>query len=608
MIRVFLLVCFLLSCFSAGSRLYLFFSSRETAPTQYESKCRTLARLKEGSTLVEGLPLEQEQMYLLCCQGFALQAQKKFKEAEEIFSRIYKRKTASPFFLKRELLEGRIINAYFLNNLPVMAMCITELEEASGSEAHIWLFKALHAHREKHYDQAIHALTQWFEHTEQMKPLCLDTDVYELFSPYVLEDLAAESLISSGRYSEGRMVLNRIFRKILSQEYAWSVDMYNRLVLMLGHSYLLELQEGVREDLLPEYYKTMIFYQKQMRGFDAVAYKTFFPEHLLIPTIMQHIFTASETLLPLFMDALLIWENSCVSPNYSLVLEEIKKDVQQEYSQSLKICQAIADSNIYKLKGKAIEVFSNELVFCIAQGNSVLATRFLALLKVLDPRVSWAHKLLLPEQDIVNMVCEDDEQYSRLKEYLVLWEEQDVTDVNRQQLVHYLFFSAKYLWRRGQEESCLRLLKEIIAFSRKEKACQNQALRLVKRFYTQALAMRKFSHLTLLENFLEEMDLPRTLASDTEIANCLADAQYLFAKEDYRRCIAYSSWLAKVSPSPEALRLLGLSLVEQKEYNEAWEVFQKLPLGKDSEDSRVQKAALLCYKHLSQQQKSKSFP
>ena len=159
------------------------------------------------------------------------------------------------------------------------------------------------------------------------------------------------------------MVLNRIFRKILSQEYAWSVDMYNRLVLMLGHSYLLELQEGVREDLLPEYYKTMIFYQKQMRGFDAVAYKTFFPENVLIPTIMQHIFTASETLLPLFMDALLIWENSCVSPNYSLVLEEIKKDVQQEYSQSLKICQAIADSNIYKLKGKAIEVFSNELAF-----------------------------------------------------------------------------------------------------------------------------------------------------------------------------------------------------------------------------------------------------
>lgn len=606
-VRVFLLVGFLLSCFSAGSKLYLFFSSWETTPEQYDGKHQAVARLREKSTLSEGLPIEQEQMYLLCCQGFTLQTQRNFKESEEIFSRIYKKKTSSPFFLKRELLEGRIINAYFLDNIPLMAGYIAELEKEAGSEAHICLFKALHAYREKKYNVAIDELSHWFEHIEKTKPLCLDTNIYELFPSYVLEDIAAESLIGSGRYVEGRIVLNRIFHKIMSREYAWSVDMYNRLVLMLGQSYLLELKEGVRSDLLPEYYKTMVFYQKQMRGFDAVAYRTFFPENALIPTIMQHIFVVPETMLPLFMDALFLWENSYVNPNYSLVLEGIKKEVLQGSPDLLKICQAIADSKIQKLKEEAIEDFSKELVFWVAQGNTVRANQYLALLKILDPRASWGHKLLLSEQDFVKIVCEDDEHFSRLKDYLILWEEQDVADVDRQQLVHYLLFSAENLWRIGKEEACVRLLKEIIAFSHYDKVCQNQVLRIVKRFYTQALSMRTFPHLILIEDFLDDVGLTTALVSDAEIANCLADAQYLFSTKDYRLCIIYSSWLARVSPSTEVLRLLGLSLAGQKEYQEAWEILQKLPLGKDTCDSQVQKALLLCHKYITRQQKNTFF-
>lgn len=123
MVRVFLLVVFLLSCFSAGGRLYVFFSSRDDSPSHYDHTHRTVARLREGSTLAEGLSMEQEQMYSLCCQGFSLQMQRKFQESEEIFSRIHKRKTSAPFVLQRELLEGRILNAYFLNNLSLMAEC-----------------------------------------------------------------------------------------------------------------------------------------------------------------------------------------------------------------------------------------------------------------------------------------------------------------------------------------------------------------------------------------------------------------------------------------------------------------------------------------------------
>ncbi|CCP58228.1 DUF1347 family protein [Chlamydia trachomatis] len=608
MVRVFLLVVFLLSCFSAGGRLYVFFSSRDDSPSHYDHTHRTVARLREGSTLAEGLSMEQEQMYSLCCQGFSLQMQRKFQESEEIFSRIHKRKTSAPFVLQRELLEGRILNAYFLNNLSLMAECITELEKVSGVEAHLLFFKALHAYRTKQYHLAVDVLSRWFGHVDQTKPFCLDTHVYELFSPYVLEEMAAESLIGARRYAEGRIVINSVFNKIFAREYAWSVDMYNRLVLMLGQSYLLELQEGVRSDLLPEYYETILFYQKQMKGFDAVAYKTFFPESMLVPTIMQHIFVIPETQLPLFMDALLMWENSYVHPDYSLVLERMKPAVLQDGIRTQKICQAIADSKIKKLKEKLIELFSDELVFCVSQGNTVCADQYLALLKMLDPRSSWGHKLLLSEKEIVNMVCEDDAQYSRLKDYLLLWEEQDIADVDRQQLMHYLFFSAKHLWRGGQEEACLRLLKEILVFSQNEKACLNRTLRLVKHFYTQALAMRNFTHLVWIENFLDEVGLPKTLASDAEIANCLADAQYLFAKGDYRLCIVYSSWLARVAPSTEALQLLGLSLVEQKEYTEALEVFQRLPLGEDTWNSQVHKASLLCYKYIARQQKEKSFP
>ncbi|MBQ8498854.1 DUF1347 family protein [Chlamydia sp.] len=600
MVRIFLLVGFLLSCFSAGGKLYLFFASKDSSLAQHESKYRTIARLREGSTLAEGLPVEQEQMYLLCCQGFALQIQKKFKESEEIFSRIYKRKTTAPFFLNRELLEGRILNAYFLDNMPLMAEYIAELEKEKGVEAHLWFFKALYAHRVKEYNATIEAFSLWFEHVDQNKPLCLDTNIYELFPPYVLEDIAAESLICSGQYTEGRIVLDRIFNKILSREYVWSTDMYNRLVLMLGKSYLLELQEGVRSDLLPEYYATIIFYQKQMRGFDAFVYKTFFPESSLIPTLMQHICVVPETMLPLFMDALLLWENSYVHPNYALVLDGIKKEVVAGSGYAQKICHAIANSKIQKLKEKAIESFSDELVFWVAQGNTRLASEYLALLKILEPRTSWGYKLLLSKQDIMKMVCEDDEHYTRLKEYLILWEEQDVSDVDRQQLVHYLFFSAKHLWRSGQEKACLRLLKEIMSFSQREKACQNRVLQFVKRFYKQALAMRTFSQLMLIENFLDEEDFPKTLACDAEIANCLADAQYLFSKGDYQLCIIYSSWLVRVSSSKEALRLLGLSLVEQKEYHQAWEVLQKLSSKEDGCNSQVQKASLLCYKHVAQ--------
>ena len=197
MVRVFLLVVFLLSCFSAGGRLYVFFSSRDDSPSHYDHTHRTVARLREGSTLSEGLSMEQEQMYLLCCQGFSLQIQRKFQESEEIFSRIDKRKTSAPFVLQRELLEGRILNAYFLNNLSLMAECIAELERVSGSEAHLLFFKALHAHRTQQYNLAVDVLSRWFGHVDQTKPLCLDTNVYELFSPYVLEEIAACLLYTS---------------------------------------------------------------------------------------------------------------------------------------------------------------------------------------------------------------------------------------------------------------------------------------------------------------------------------------------------------------------------------------------------------------------------
>lgn len=63
-----------------------------------------------------------------------------------------------------------------------------------------------------------------------------------------------------------------------------------------------------------------------------------------------------------------------------------------------------------------------------------------------------------------------------------------------------------------------------------------------------------------------------------------------------------------MAPSTEALQLLGLSLVEQKEYTEALEVFQRLPLGEDTWNSQVHKASLLCYKYIARQQKEKSFP
>ncbi|WP_375793771.1 DUF1347 family protein [Chlamydia sp. 12-01] len=603
MVRYIVFCLFFLSCFSMGGGLYFICSSRNPSVTSSES-AKAAALWVDGqkeqveSFLHRLLPSQQRQC-LLCFQGFILQKQKNMNQSEKIFSKIYDEVENTQFLFKEEVIGGRILNAFFSEDIDQMEVLIGTLRKQFVKSIYIPLFEFLLNYKQEHFDRALQALSVWKNQLKDSESSLLDLNIQQLFSGFFLENIEAHCLIELGEFSEGRTILNYIIQKLLKRECDWDSEAYDYAVLMLSRSYFLELKQSNSCKIYPDYYEMILFYKKKVHAIDQRSYEKFIPQEELFSMLVEHLFIVSEERRAPLMQIIKNWERFYFNPNYDLVIQPLVDKFFSSPEQITNLCNSIVFFEIGPLKKRLIDAFGVILSEKVRQVQTTKAQQTLSLLKTLDSDLWVSEKLIISPDALQDIISHDDSNYTNLRKYLNLWEAIQSYDIDRQQLVHYLMKGAKQLWNQGTcDDKALNLLHLILQFTNYDIESENIVFLFIKQAYKQMLSGHAITRLLKLENFITDVGLTPITICEEEIANFLADAEFLYTQGEYSKCYFYSLWLTKIAPSPLTYRLLGLCLLENKCYLEAWDCLYSLPLNERVYDSKVQKALALCQKHL----------
>ncbi|QVE49525.1 DUF1347 family protein [Chlamydia crocodili] len=603
MVRYIVFCLFFLSCFAMGGGLYFICSSHNPSVTSLES-AKAAALWVDGqkeqveSFLHRLLPIQQRQC-LLCFQGFILQKQKNMNQSEKIFSKIYDEIENTQFLFKEEVIGGRILNTFFLEDIEQMEILTDSLRQQFVKSQYLSLFEFLLNYKQKHFDRALQSLSVWKNQLKGSESSLLDLNVQQLISDFFLENIEAHCLIELGEFSEGRAILNRIIEKLLKRECDWDSEAYDYAVLMLSRSYFLELKQSNSCKLYPDYYEMILFYKKKVHAIDQRSYEKFIPQKELFTMLMEHLFVIPEERLTPLMQIIKNWERFYFDPNYDLVIQPLIDRFYSFPKQVISLCNSINFFEIEPLKKKLIDAFGIILSEKVKEIQTTKAQQTLSVLKTLDSDLWVSEKLIISPDALQDIISQDDVNYTNLKKYLNLWEAIQSYDIDKQQLVHYLMKGAKQLWNQGIcDDKALNLLHLILQFTNYDIESENIVFLFVKQAYKQMLSGHSIARLLKLEDFITELGLTPITIREEEIANFLADAEFLYAQGEYNKCYFYSLWLTKIAPSPLTHRLLGLCLLENKCYLEAWDYLHSLPSNERLYDSKVQKALAICQKHL----------
>ncbi|SPN73866.1 Protein of unknown function (DUF1347) [Chlamydia serpentis] len=604
MFRYILFGVFLFTCFSSGGALYYLCFCHDFSQRLKDKKSESIwnERQKELSdSVLHYLPAQQQRSHLVCFQGFLLQKQQKFSQADRIFSKLYDEVKDGPFLFREEILGGRLINSFFLEKIDVMETVLCLLHQCCPNSPYYHLFKALLCYKQHRFSEVTHQLTCWQEEKEKgMAPL-LNLSLEHLLSDFFLDYIFAHSQIEQKMFAEGRVILNRNINKLLKHESEWNAKTYDRIVLLLCRSYLLELLESDSKHIYSDYYEMVLFYLKKIYILEQSPYAEFLPEQELISLIMKHIFILPKEKLQPLIQILEIWQKHYVNPDSALIVQTLVTQFSHRIEEVISFCEAITSfPGLEELRQQVVMTFGSLLANKVQQIETEEAKQCVAILHVLDPSISISEKLALSSDTLNNIVSKDDEKHTKLQNYLDLWKAIQSYDIDRQQLVQHLVHGAKDLWQQGgNDEKALNLLHLVLQFTGYDIECESVVFLFVKQVYKQALSSHAISRLLKLENFISETKLPVVVISEAEKANFLADAEYLFAHGDYNKCYLYSLWLTKIAPSSQAYRLAGLCLMENKCYDQALEFLCMLPLTDSLNDHRTQKALAFCQKYQS---------
>ncbi|ANH78554.1 DUF1347 family protein [Candidatus Chlamydia sanziniae] len=605
MLRYVLFCVFLFTCFATGSGLYYLFSSftsltkklkTETFHTLWEEG---LKEIPEGTLHCPSA--EQQRAHLLCFQGFLLQKQQNFSQADKIFTKAYDEAEKTPFVFKEELLGGSIFNYFFLDKLNCMETFLSRLEEHCPNSPYLCLFKALLSYKQQEFEKTIEFLSCWQREKSRAQAPWLNLNIQQLLGDFFFDQVMAHSLVETDMFPEGRIILNRIIDKLLKRDCEWNTKIYDRTALLLSQSYFLELMQSQSIHIYADYHKMVLFYLKKVHLIEQNLYKQLFPEEKFISMLMTHALTLPIEELSPIIQLLEIWQRHYLHPTCSLVIQPLVENFSKRQDKAAQFCEALVScSGLEELQQKLVVTFETLLSDKVQQVETLEAKQCVSLLRILDPQISISEKLTLSQETLQKIVLyDDDEQLMKLQNYLALWEAIQSYDIDRQQLVYRLVHSAKQLWKQGGvDQKALKLLQLVLDFTSYDIECENIVFLFVKQVYKQALACHAISRLLHLENFITATGIPSVLISEAEIANFLEDADYLFNHGDYNKCYFYTLWLTKIAPSSHTYRLLGLCLVENKCYEEAWRYFQLLSPNNSVYDSKIQKALALCQKHL----------
>ncbi|BAE80778.1 conserved hypothetical protein [Chlamydia felis Fe/C-56] len=603
MVRYIVFCLFFLSCFAAGGGLYFICSLHNSSGTLSESSKVAVLWGDEQKEFVESflnrfLPNQQRQG-LLCFQGFVLQKQKNVSQSEKVFSKIYDEIENAQTSLKEELIGGRILNAFFLDNIEQMEFLLGSLRQQNAKSFYLPLFEFLLNYKQKHFDKALQDLSVWKNQIKVSETSLLDLNIQQLCSDFLLDNIEAHSLIELGEFSEGRAILNHIIERLLKRESNWDSEAYDSAVLMLSRSYFLELKQSHSCKIYPDYYEMILFYKKKVHAVDQKPYEKLIPQDELFSMLMEHVFIVPEERIDPLMQIIKNWGRFYESPNYDLVVRPLINKFFSAPNQVANLCNFIARSEIEPLKKRLIDAFGDILSENVQKVQTARAKQTLSLLSILDSSLSMSEKLIISPASLQDMISLDDIDNTNLKKYLNLWGSIQSYDVDRQQLVHYMMNGVKHLWEQGScDDKALNLLRLILQFTDYDIECENIVCLFIKQVYKQVLSGHSMDRLLKLEDFITDVGLTPITVREEEIANFLADAEFLYAQGEYHKCYSYSLWLTKIAPSYLTYRLLGLCLLENKCYKEAWDYLHSLPQNKRVYDSKVQKALVLCQKHL----------
>ncbi len=603
MVRYILFCAFFLSCFAMGGGLYFLCSSHNPSVTSSEStQAATLwvnGQKEQVESFLQRLLPSQQRQCLLCFQGFILQKQKNMSQSEKVFSKIYNEVEKTQFLFKEEVIGGRILNAFFSENIEQMEVFVDTLYQQFPKSHYLPLFEFLLNYKQRHFDKALHALSVWRNQVKDTEFSLLDLNIQQLVSDFFLGNIEAHCLIELGEFSSGRTILHRTIEKLLKRECDWNSEIYDYAVLMLSRSYFLELKQSNFCRIYPDYYEMILFYKKKVHTVDQRSYEKFIPQEELFSMLVEHLFIVPQERLSPLMQIIKNWERFYFDPKYDLVIQPLVEKFFSHPEQVTQICNSIVSFEIESLKKRLVDTFGTILSANVQKVQTTKAQQTLSVLKILDAGLWVSEKLIISPESLKDIIANDDLSYTNLRKYLNLWEEIQSYDIDRQQLVHYLMKEAKQLWHQGNcDDKALNLLHLILQFTDYDIESENLVFLFIKQAYKQMLSGHAITRLLKLEDFITDEGLTPITICEEEIANFLADAEFLYIQGEYHKCYFYSLWLTKIAPSPLTYRLLGLCLFENKSYLEAWDCLNALPSNERLYDSKVQKALALCQKHL----------
>ncbi|EPP34606.1 hypothetical protein CP10139811_0692 [Chlamydia ibidis] len=605
MVRYFLAPIFFLTCFAVGGGLHFLYFSYKSAPLK-ATKANILwieGKQAETSSAVQHLSSNQQRLYLLCLRGFFLQQQKKFIESDKIFAKIYDQRNKASFLFQEELIGGKIFNAFFLDNADELSALVSTYLQECPDSLYAPFFQFLLAYKEKRFLEAMEYLASWEGKGKIQERIdWLNSSIESLFSQIFLGTIKAHCLIETEKFTEGRCILNEIIERMLKKEWEWNTRNYDTALLLLSRSYFLELKRSTTTSIYSDYYEMLYFYQKKIHSIDQRAYEQFLPQHELIPTLIAHAFILpTEQLAPL-INLIKNWDKFYTHPDNTLLIQPLLQHCFVSPKQVGHICHILMQAGLDNIAKKIIDAFANLLSEKVKQIAIKDAQVCLSILKRLQPNMLFTEQLTVSQDTLISIVSHDDKRHTQLRNYLKLWEEIQSYDIDRQQLVQQLIEGAKSLWHEGNyDDKALSLLHVILQFTNYDIESANSVFLFIKQVYKQALSIHAIDRLLKLEEFISDSALTPIWISEEEIANFLADAEYLYEHGEYKKCYLYSLWLTKVAPSSLTYRLLGLCLLENKHYLEAWKCLHTASLTCCAGDTKIQKALTLCQKHLSKE-------
>lgn len=536
---------FFLSCFSLGGGLYFLCCDRSTPISQ--SKKHKISAQDDRVITKQTSCLIKKDCQQLCQNAFALQRASCFHESDALFDTAFLMVEDHSHY-REEILGGKILNAFFSDDLDGLKRYLNAFENAYPKSFFIDLFKSLCCYKNEDYVGSLRYLSSWKKSVFNDKTVLLKEHVDELNTSCFVDFLEAEGSIRNKKFSLGRLSLYRILDDLFNKKKHWDVKTYDQILLMLGKSFLKELQETKQVETQIECYKNILFYLEKTIEAKPEDYEKFLPQAELFANLRDHIIEFDAEGVHSIIQVIRFWENHYPSINSQLFTKPLVECFSGAYDSLLRFCSIFHSTGSENLKHEIIRVFENLLLENIRQLSIDGVQCCLHVIKKIDPQITIDDKFFLKEDSLGQLILQDDLHFSQLRQYLHLLEVVQLREALQEELKKYLLININHLWKLdGEEEKSLRLLALFNEFFQQSKSCKDEVRGFIKRVYKIALTNHDIERLILLENFVSSSNLEPVHIEEDVLANFLEDAKFLCFQDDDDLKALYSEWLNKIS-------------------------------------------------------------